>query len=809
MASVNATNGHTNGMDSAGLAEALLEPKKLVLCFDGTGNTFSGSNADTNVVKLLNKLDRHAPHQFHYYQTGIGTYDINEKSVNKTWFGEMRSSIAMTIDQGIGNTFDAHVMAGYRFLMKFYDTVSNYYAQITTKNYLVADFYNSKGAKIYLFGFSAKFLARMVNTVGLLCKGNEEMIPFAYRLYQRYLAGEIEDFTAQQAACDDDDCASADGENPMLEDNEEGDHSPHGHNFELAHNEILAFSNTFCRKEIVAYMSGSQEVTEERNIKVYFLGLWDCVNSVAPLERHTPVPVPVKGTARFVRHAVSVDERRVKFKPALLSQDVRATADNDSEDLKEVWFPGCHGDVGGGWPAVAENPLDTNAASSKWTVWQRVRNLFTTRKPTEASKDVRADPFQMSDIPLAWMIRELELVGEYDKAAAIQFSKTLGGFKRAFQKRKKQALNGAIHDSLKFGHGTGFFKVLLWKFMEVLPTITRWELEKNAWVHVRFPLNAGASRDIPRDAVLHESLIWRLKNNAAYSPSNNHGGSENGCLKHKGTVASLAEVNESSTSNQGAFGIASQIAPDPDHQTKGFQGFTSLVWVKGYSSQGIVTTIGTTTQKGAAATPGIGYCGGLDDPTIATNGDEVDGPGFWITKKDDSPEVNYFLYENSRDEHPWKYLSLPTGATAFVSVCGTWQGRVVRGIPKINLDGKVHNLGTWFKSSVAPNGWMWGDISFLEGCDGGGSIATTDGSNVSRECYEDLLAGAPSSALATKETGTKVLAKLVGDTPNQVAKDWELSKCSTGEIWIDGGNSGPVIKSTNGRLEFVFYKGKA
>lgn len=64
---------------------------------------------------------------------GIGTYDINEKSVNKSWLGELNSSIAMTVDQGFGNTFDAHVMAGYRFLMKFYDTVSNiilYYIMI-------------------------------------------------------------------------------------------------------------------------------------------------------------------------------------------------------------------------------------------------------------------------------------------------------------------------------------------------------------------------------------------------------------------------------------------------------------------------------------------------------------------------------------------------------------------------------------------------------------------------------------------------------------------------------------------------------
>lgn len=52
-------------IEGLGLAR---EPKKLVLCFDGTGNTFTGSNADTNVVKLLNKLDRNDPHQYHYYQ---------------------------------------------------------------------------------------------------------------------------------------------------------------------------------------------------------------------------------------------------------------------------------------------------------------------------------------------------------------------------------------------------------------------------------------------------------------------------------------------------------------------------------------------------------------------------------------------------------------------------------------------------------------------------------------------------------------------------------------------------------------------
>jgi hypothetical protein len=114
--------------------------RRLVLFFDGTGNQFSGTNSDTNVVKLFEKLNRDNPTQLLYYQSesailltedtsksrsaGIGTYSINETTVNKTFIGDIQSSVSQTIDQGIGTTFDAHVMAGYRFLMRYYDAVS-------------------------------------------------------------------------------------------------------------------------------------------------------------------------------------------------------------------------------------------------------------------------------------------------------------------------------------------------------------------------------------------------------------------------------------------------------------------------------------------------------------------------------------------------------------------------------------------------------------------------------------------------------------------------------------------------------------
>ncbi|KAH6656788.1 hypothetical protein BKA67DRAFT_655097 [Truncatella angustata] len=413
------------------------EPKKLILCFDGTGNTFSGSNADTNVVKILNRLDRNDPRQYHYYQTGVDTYDINEKSVNKTWLGSIQSSISQTIDQGIGTTFDAHVMAGYRFLMRYHDS----------------------GDKIYMFGFSrgaftAKLLTRMINAVGLLCKGNEEMVPFAYRLYQKYLASGKKDYKYSHPRHS----ATFQGEHISRETEQlPGDKEcdRHSEEYYAAFNEIKAFKAHFCRQDMRSLPNG---VVQQTEITVYFLGIWDCVNSVAILEQTGFLPVPVTGTARYVRHAVAVDERRVKFKAALLAQDI-TTIENNGEDIKEVWFPGTYGDVGGGWPAVPENAFDTHQPMS---VWQRIKHFWMTRHSEGATKNVREDLFQMSDIPLAWMIRELELIGKRDGLAGVKWSKNVEGFKNNFRERGGlEALKGNMHDSLSFGCGTGFFKVLL------------------------------------------------------------------------------------------------------------------------------------------------------------------------------------------------------------------------------------------------------------------------------------------------------------------------------------------------------------
>lgn len=93
---------------------------------------------------------------------------------------------------------------------------------------------------------------------------------------------------------------------------------------------------------------------------------------------------------------------------------------------------------------------------------------------------------------------------------------------------------------------------------EWLPNITRWELEGDDWRNVRFPLNGGNTRDIPRDAVLHASLLWRLRNDPSYHPKNNHGGRSAPCLKHEGRVP---EVKIAVDGVEGS---------DQDHQTYRF-----------------------------------------------------------------------------------------------------------------------------------------------------------------------------------------------------------------------------------------------
>jgi Uncharacterized alpha/beta hydrolase domain (DUF2235) len=372
------------------------------------------------------------------------------------------------IDEGLANTFDSHVIAGYRFLMRYYGT----------------------GDRIYIFGFSrgaftARFLARMITSIGLLSMGNEEMVPFAYKVYQDYETG------------------VGDGAYMRL------------------------FKSSFCRDE---RKPGHANDDNNSGIKVHFLGLFDTVNSVGTLDvpwgRTLQVPMII-GTAEHVRHAVALDERRVKFKAALFAQD-RVT---EKEDIKEVWFCGNHGDVGGGWPA--ESDKQVNKRSS----WRKFVDLFQTKVDMEPTENKESDYFQLSDIALKWMMDELDALPN-DR---IQWNSDVKcSFLERFNLHRDKAIVCRLHDTLRSGGGLSFGKVCFWNWLgtynlrsnpttslidmtttEYLPFVKRWELyNESEWKYVSLPLNMGDTRDIPANALFHHSVIERLRYFSDYRPKN-------------------------------------------------------------------------------------------------------------------------------------------------------------------------------------------------------------------------------------------------------------------------------------------------
>ena len=126
-------------------------PKKLILCLDGTSNQFCRDN--TNVVKIAALLDKNAADQMLYYQPGIGTIPP------PTVFSRTLKWVLTRLDLAFAILLKHHVQDAYRFLMRHY----------------------APEDEIYVFGFSrgaytARVLAGMVCKVGLLQKGNEELV---------------------------------------------------------------------------------------------------------------------------------------------------------------------------------------------------------------------------------------------------------------------------------------------------------------------------------------------------------------------------------------------------------------------------------------------------------------------------------------------------------------------------------------------------------------------------------------------------------------------------------------------------------
>lgn len=397
--------------------------KNIVLLFDGTSNEIAADR--TNILRLFGTL-RRTDRQLVYYDPGVGTFGADE-----SWSQVWRKAVEVW-GLATGWGMDSNIKQAYRFIVENYEAAPR----------------ESDGKKIgeddriYIFGFSrgaytARVLAGFIHALGLIRREHLNLVDYAYRTYKG-----IPDHQTHAPATP----------------------APEGSPARSAFAAMRLYERT---------LKGIRPTIE-------LLGLFDTVASVIEpgkvgIQFKTHPFTNRNPSVRHVRHAVAIDERRTMFRPELWPSDqhfwgspFRPPADRpvEPQDVKEVWFTGVHGDIGGGYP-------EKQSALIK--------------------------------IPLAWMIRETEAMG-LDYSTRTVNEVVLG--KNPHKDYVAPDPMAEPHDSMN----------LAWRLFEFIPR----KVPPSSWRHDGkgggIYLPKSDPRFIPQDALVHISVEERLNGSPASGP---------------------------------------------------------------------------------------------------------------------------------------------------------------------------------------------------------------------------------------------------------------------------------------------------
>ncbi|MAY61706.1 MAG: hypothetical protein CML29_05800 [Rhizobiales bacterium] len=327
----------------------------------------------------------------------------------KTW-GGFSQKLKGILGLATGYGLDDDVLGAYRFLAQHYED----------------------GDRVFLLGFSRgaysiRVVAGFIHLLGLLRPDQLNYVGYAYAAYKR---------------------AAMDGED-------------------------LSVAWHFRR------------IVGGRTVPIRFLGVWDTVASVIvprpdrfyiPSFEQLPYTVQNRSVEVF-RQAAAIDEfRRMfrlrgwkegqEFKPNRFS-----TSEPQMQDSRQVWFAGCHSDIGGGYPE---------------------------------------DESGLSKFPLRWLVREARAHGV--KVNTAMFNHLVEGKARGGSEHKYAPPDPAakLHISAMGG----------WRILEWLPK----RLKGREWPRRKgflgFYLPRCEPRLIPEGAIIHESVLKRKDLVPSYRPVN-------------------------------------------------------------------------------------------------------------------------------------------------------------------------------------------------------------------------------------------------------------------------------------------------
>ncbi|MBP1852652.1 T6SS phospholipase effector Tle1-like catalytic domain-containing protein [Rhizobium halophytocola] len=390
--------------------------KNIVLLLDGSSNEIAADR--TNVLRLFGTLE-HSERQVVWYDPGVGTFGADE-----SWSSIGHKTLEVWgLLTGWG--LDHNVKEAYRFLVEHYDQGP------------AQDGRHPDRDRIYLFGFSrgaytARVLAGFIHAFGLMSPIHLNLLDYAYRTYK--------DISLSPKNGADMGRRGAEPLDPF------------------------------------ATMRLYERTLQNDRPPIKLLGLFDTVASVIEkgngrIQFRTHPFTDSNPSVEWVRHAVSIDERRTVFRPELWTpgQDYRGNPfapPQGPQNVKEVWFAGAHGDVGGGYPEAESGQIK---------------------------------------IALDWMIRETEPAGLHYRNATIRRI-VLGQSGDGYVALDPLA---KIHDTM----------TRPWRLLEAIPRrVPKSSFRKNGKEGGVY-IPCVDPRLIPEGALLHDTVKTRLEA-GSYKPPN-------------------------------------------------------------------------------------------------------------------------------------------------------------------------------------------------------------------------------------------------------------------------------------------------